>query len=98
VDVAFADGDLGELEIDPEKKSRLPHEVIRAFRLTMRIIRDAADERDLRAMRSLYCKKLQGDRSHQYSMRLNDQWRLVFEIEKGNPRNRIRVISVEDYH
>lgn len=48
-------------------------------------------------MKSLHYEKLKGKRSHQRSMRLNDQFRLIVEIEEANGRT-VVVISIEDYH
>jgi len=31
-------------------------------------------------------------------MRLNKQWRLIVEIEKGNPKNTVVIVAIEDYH
>jgi len=31
-------------------------------------------------------------------MKLNDQWRLVFEIREHSPKNVIHVVAIEDYH
>lgn len=50
------------------------------------------------ALKSLDFEKLRGDRKHQYSMRLNDQFRLIFEIDKGDQGNTIAVLGIEDYH
>ena len=58
----------------------------------------AFDERDLRAMRSWHFERLHGERDHAYSMRLNDQFRLVVEIIGSATNKRIRILSVEDYH
>ena len=44
---------------------------IKAFRLRMQTIRGARDERDFYVLKSLRFKKLEGQRKHQYSMRLN---------------------------
>ena len=33
-----------------------------------------------------------------HSMRLNDQWRLILDIEKAEPKNVILVVSIRDYH
>jgi len=98
VEVTFADDDYRSLEQDAEAKTRLGQNVVRAYRKLMRIIRDATDERDLRAMNSLRFKRLEGDRSHEHSLRLNDQWRLIVEIREATPKNVIHVIKVEDYH
>lgn len=63
-----------------------------------RFIRAATDERDFYAMKSLHFEKLKGKRSRQYSMRLNDQWRLILEMEgKGNDKVLV-IVAIEDYH
>lgn len=64
----------------------------------MQAIRAAEDERAFYAMKSLHFEKLKGDRSHQHSMRLNDQWRLILEFERGNDGKVVLVIGIEDYH
>ena len=63
----------------------------------MQYIRGANDERDLRAWKSLHYKRLSGNRQHQHSMRLNDQYRLVLEIQEG-PQKRVVIVGIEDYH
>jgi proteic killer suppression protein len=56
--------------------------VVKAFFKVMQIIKSVRDEQDLRAFKGLHYEKLQGDRAHQHSMRLNDQFRLIVEIKK----------------
>jgi proteic killer suppression protein len=70
----------------------------RAFRLRMQAIRAAANENDLRAQKSYRFEKLRGDRSSDYSIRLNDQFRLRFQIEKEEGGNRLVILDIEDYH
>jgi toxin HigB-1 len=72
--------------------------VVKGYRKVVRFIRAAGDERDFRAMRSLNFENLKGNRCHQHSFRLNDQWRLIVEIKEGNPKNVIEVVDIEDYH
>jgi toxin HigB-1 len=72
--------------------------LVRAFRMRMQAIRAAADETDFYALKSLHFEKLKGNRKHQHSMRLNQQFRLILEIERGEPGNTIVVIDIEDYH
>jgi toxin HigB-1 len=43
-------------------------------------------------------EKLKGKRSPDYSMRLNDQFRLIFQIEKEAGGNRLVILEIEDYH
>jgi toxin HigB-1 len=98
MEVEFGDDDLEKLERDPAYTSGRAQAIVRAFRKRMQFIRAALDERDFFAMRSIRFEKLKGNRSHQYSMRLNDQWRLILEIKPGSPKNIIVVVAIEDYH
>jgi proteic killer suppression protein len=72
--------------------------LVRTFRMRMQAIRDADNENDLRALKSLHFEKLKGKRKHEYSLRLNDQFRLIFQIEKMEGGNVIVVHDIEDYH
>jgi len=63
----------------------------------MTIIGSATDERDIRAFKSLRYEALKGDRSHQGSLRLNDQWRLIFEIKKEENKY-ILIIEISDHY
>jgi proteic killer suppression protein len=96
--VEFDDDDLKRLETELGFSKGLGRDIVKAFRKRMQAIRAAADERDFYALKSWRFEKLKGDRAHQQSLRLNDQWRLIIEIETGNPKNVIRVIKIEDYH
>ena len=49
-------------------------------------------------MRSLNFEKLKGDRSHQHSLRVNQQYRLIVEIKPSDPKNIIVVVEIADYH
>lgn len=98
MDVEFTDSLLKQLETNSERNPGYGVEIVRGFRKVMRFIRSARDERDFRAMRGLGFEKLKGNRSHQYSFRINDQWRLVVEIRKNNSRTVIHVIEIVDYH
>ena len=64
----------------------------------MQLIRAARDERDFYALKSLHYEKLKGQRSHLRSMRLNDQWRLILELERTPSRTIVVVKDIEDYH
>jgi proteic killer suppression protein len=64
----------------------------------MQAIRAAMDERDLVAVRGNRFEKLKGDRSHQYSVRLNDQYRLILEFEGSGQGKVVVVVGIEDYH
>ena len=86
------------VETDPRATLGHGGDVDKAFRRRMQFIRAARDERDFRAMKSLHFERLKGARSHQSSMRLNDQWRLILEFEPGPEGKVVLVVGVEDYH
>lgn len=96
--VRFWDDDLDRMEVDADFNGNYAPEVVRGFRKVMQVIRNAVDERDFYAMRSLKFEKLSGDREGQYSMRLNRQWRLILTIEKSDPKNTMVVVEIVDYH
>ena len=98
MEVTFDDGRLEELENSEHCKSRFAPSVVRAYRRLLRYIRDAEDERDPRAWPGKHFEKLKGDRSHQHSMKIDSQWRLIFEIRESDPKNVIHVIEITDYH
>jgi proteic killer suppression protein len=98
VDVAFEDPQLQKLEDEKTRDGGYSPGVGKAFRKRMRLIRDAPDERDFYAFRSLNFERLKGKRSDQYSMRLNDQWRLILSFQGKAPNKTVVVISIEDYH
>ena len=39
-------------------------------------------------------EKLSGDREGQWSIRINDQWRVCFRFERGHAQD----VEIEDYH
>ncbi len=106
MEVRFVNADLERLETDPEFNGGFSREIVRAYRKVMQIIRSAADERDLYAMRSLHFEKLKGDRAGQRSLRLNDQWRLIVTVASvkpkkatdAKPKNVIKIHEIVDYH
>jgi toxin HigB-1 len=89
---------LQKIDEEPDFNGGYPANLLRAFRMRMQQIRAANDERDFYALKSLRFEKLKGNRKHQHSMRLNDQFRLILEIEKTGHGNTIVVVGIEDYH
>jgi toxin HigB-1 len=98
---------LQRIDDDPEYNGDLGQSVVAAFRNRMQFIRAADNENDLRAFKSFHFEKLKGKRQHEYSMRLNKQFRLIFQIEKVNQEsglvipgreNRLVITGIEDYH
>jgi len=56
----------------------------------------ASDLRDLKALPGNHFEALTGDRAGQYSIRVNDQWRVCFEWPRGDlgPSK----VELVDYH
>lgn len=98
MEVRFTDPTLEKVEADADFDGGFSKAVVKAFRKRMQYIRSAVDERDFYKMNSLRFEKLQGKRQHQYSMRLNDQWRFVIEVEGEKPNKKIVIVGIEDYH
>ena len=98
MDVRFADADLDRLETDASFDMQLSPALVKAYRRRLQGIRAAADERDFYAMRSWRFEKLRGRREGQYSMRLNDQFRLILELEGSGTSKMVLIVTVEDYH
>lgn len=59
------------------------------------VIVDAAETiSDLRVPPGNRLAKLSGDRAGQYSIRINDQWRICFRWTKAGPEE----VTITDYH
>ncbi len=98
MEVEFADPKLDRLETDHGVTLGWAAGVVKAYRMRLQFIRSAKDEGDLRAFVSWHFKKLKGNRQHQYSIRLNLQYRLIVEIVEGDGDKLVRIIGIEDYH
>ena len=68
----------------------------RAARLKLDRLEAAVELRDLSALPGNRLEALKGDRKGQYSIRINDQWRICFEWPGGapGPSN----VEIVDYH
>lgn len=60
----------------------------------LRLLHAAASLEDLRNPRGNRLEKLAGDRRGQWSIRINDQWRVCFRFEAGQASD----VEVVDYH
>lgn len=98
MDVAFKSDSLDRLETDPSYSAGFGGDVVKAYRRRMQQIRAATDERTFYRHRALNFEKLQGQREGQYSMRLNDQWRLIVELKGEAASKIVRIIEIVDYH
>lgn len=97
MELEFDDDDLRAIETDEAGSLGLSIAVIKSARRKLILLRSAPDERTLRNWKSLHYEKLSGKREGQRSIRLNDQWRLVFKLLETTPP-KILVIEIVDYH
>jgi proteic killer suppression protein len=71
-----------------------PAELLRAARRKVLYLHDAAQLSDLRVPPANRLEALKGRWKGFYSIRINDQWRVVFRFESGNASD----VRVVDYH
>lgn len=96
--IEFADNDLASICTDEAHRLGLPIAVIKVARRRLLQLEAALDERDLRNLKGLHYKKLQGDRKGQRSVRINDQYRIVFTLSDDEQPLVIRIIEIGDTH
>ena len=96
--VRYEDTGLAIIETDSAHKTKLPTEVVLSARRKIRFMRDAKDIRDLRNWRSLHFEKLNNHPDGNYSIRINIQWRIIFDIDTNCQPNEIIINSIKDYH
>ena len=68
----------------------------RQLKKRLTVLLEAQSKYDLLLLRSNHFEQLEGDRKGQYSIRINQQWRLCFEWSESE--NRAFNIEVVDYH
>jgi proteic killer suppression protein len=68
----------------------------RAARLKLDRLEAAITLNDLAMLPGNRLEKLKGDRRDQYSIRINDQWRICFEWAEGAPGP--SQVEIVDYH
>jgi len=73
---------------------RFPAELRRAARRKLLYLHDAAELRDLRVPPGNRLEVLRGRWRGFYSIRINDQWRIVFRWKDGNAL----AVQAVDYH
>jgi toxin HigB-1 len=96
--IVFAADELALIETDEAGATRLPVAVIKSARRKLTVLRAATDDRSLRNWKSLRYEKLKGNREDQRSIRINDQYRMVFRLDDETDPPTITILSIEDYH
>lgn len=96
--IVFADDELALIETDQAGMTRLGVVVIKSARRKLTVLRAAVDDRSLRNWKSLHYEKLRGDCEGLRSIRLNDQYRMVFELDEETEPQTATILKIEDYH
>lgn len=73
---------------------KLPWDIQTIARRKLRMLNNAATLEDLRSPPGNRLERLRGDRRGQFSMRINQQWRICFHFENGDAWN----VEIVDYH
>ena len=89
----FADQDTA-LVWAGRRSRRLPQEIQAVALRKLRLINQARRLDDLRVPPGNRLEALRGDREGQYSIRINDQWRICFFWREGAPAH----VQIVDYH
>jgi len=90
---SFGDRDT-ELLFNRERIKKLHPELLQRARSKLLIINAAATESDLNIPPGNRFEKLKGDKKGWCSIRINDQWRVIFKWAEGNARE----VTITDYH
>ena len=77
-----------------ERSRKLPADFQQVALRKLRMINNAINLADLRIPPANRLEKLSGNREGQYSIRINDQWRICFEWRAGDAFN----VEITDYH
>ena len=73
---------------------KMPIDIQKIGRRKMRMLNNSQNIADLRVPPSNRLEKLSGNLSGFYSIRINKQWRIIFEWNNGNASE----VEIIDYH
>jgi toxin HigB-1 len=86
--------DEAEKIFNREHSRKLPTDIQQIVLRKLRMLNRSISINDLRIPPANRLEKLKGDREGQYSIRINDQWRICFEWH-GNDAFKVEIV---DYH
>ncbi|MBU2445029.1 MAG: type II toxin-antitoxin system RelE/ParE family toxin [Bacteroidetes bacterium] len=90
---SFADKTTQEL-FERQKVKKISSQILKTAYRKLLIIDAAENIEDLRIPSGNRLEKLTGDLSGKYSIRINDQWRIVFSWSENNAFE----VKIKDYH
>jgi len=76
------------------RSRKLPQDIQQIALRKLRMLNRAVTLNDVRVPPANRLEKLRGDRAGQYSIRINERWRICFEWQEGDAHN----VEVVDYH
>ena len=76
------------------RSTKLPNEIQEVARRKLRMLNNSVDLKDLSIPPSNRLEKLKGNFKDYHSIRINDQWRIIFKWIKGHSTN----VEIIDYH
>jgi proteic killer suppression protein len=77
-----------------QRSRKLPQDIQQVALRKLRMLNNSRSLQDLRVPPSNRLEKLTGDRAGQYSIRINDQWRICFDWRDGDAYE----VEIVDYH
>jgi len=77
-----------------ERVKKIPLEIQKVGRRKLRMLNNSQNLSDLRIPPSNKLERLKGKEKNYYSIRINDQWRIVFKWENIHAHE----VEITDYH
>jgi len=94
MELIFEDKAYGRLEVDASYSHGFPAAVVGLYRSRLQILRAARDERDLAAMRCLVFRPHQARSRRQHSIRLNNQYCLIVQLQRRPGETVLGIVEV----
>ncbi len=85
---------INDGESNKQTRKLLPAQLHQKAQIKLAVLGAATSLNDLLELRGNRFEALKGDRAGQYSIRINDQYRICFEWQNGNAFD----VEITDYH
>lgn len=79
---------------EKDRVNKMPNEIQEIGRRKLRMLNNSLNLADLQIPPSNKLEKLKGDLKDFYSIRINNQWRIIFKWNSGNASE----VEIVDYH
>ena len=97
--VTFEEEYLRELYVDGKssnKKHRYQPDIIRRYQKGIRALISAESKEALYVHRALHFEALRGDRNGQFSIKVNDQYRIIFTMRETSEDPIVTICNIEE--